>query len=173
LILAFDTYYYGDNAKTVCLAFEKWSDAAECRIYAQIKTGVNEYEPGAFYKRELPCILSLLDTIQLENVEAIIIDGFVFLDDNNTIGLGGHLFNTLNKKIPVIGVAKTNFATIQKNKRAVYRGQSEKPLYITAISMDIELAADCIKSMHGDFRMPTLLKKLDTYTKEVYQASEP
>jgi deoxyribonuclease V len=167
LILAFDTYYYDTNAKTVCLAFEQWTDAVESHIYSQIKNGILEYEPGAFYKRELPCILSLLDTISFDNIAAIVIDGFVYLDDNGTIGLGGHLYKALNEKIPVVGVAKTNFATIQNSKREVYRGQSEKPLYVTAIGMDIDIATEKVKAMHCDFRMPTLLKKLDTHTKEI------
>lgn len=168
MILAFDTYYYENNAKTVCLAFEKWTDTVESHCYTQIKTGILDYEPGAFYKRELPCIISLLDTLTFDNIEAIVIDGFVYLDDNGTIGLGGHLYNALNKITPVIGVAKTNFATIQTNKKALYRGQSEKPLFITAIGIDIVLAADHIKTMHGDYRMPSLLKKLDTITKDIY-----
>ncbi|WP_207420305.1 hypothetical protein [Desertivirga brevis] len=50
-----------------------------------------EYIPGEFYKRELPGILSLLDKINFELIQAIIIDGFVILNDEGKPGLGGYL----------------------------------------------------------------------------------
>ena len=102
----------------------------------------------------------------MENVEAIIIDGFVYLDDKEKLGLGGHLYKELDSKIPVIGVAKTNFATIEINKRELLRGKSSNPLYITAIGINLDKAAELINSMSGPNRIPTTLKKLDTLTKE-------
>ena len=88
MILAFDTYYFDDKAKTVCLAFKNWFDAEPIRSYEETISGVADYEPGAFYKRELPCIISLLNKIQpnLEEVSTIIIDGFVLLDDQKKLG---------------------------------------------------------------------------------------
>ena len=65
MTLAFDSYYSEDKAKTVCLAFKDWSDSKPTNIYEEITSGIAEYEPGAFYKRELPCILSLLDKIKV------------------------------------------------------------------------------------------------------------
>jgi deoxyribonuclease V len=166
MILAFDTYYYEHKAKTVCLAFESWLDDENYNIYTEIVDFTEDYTSGEFFRRELPCILSLLLQIPLDNVDAIIVDGFVFLDDNYKLGLGGHLYEKLEHEIPVIGVAKTNFATIDKKKRALLRGASIKPLYITAIGMDLDLATKCVESMSGSFRIPTLLKVLDTFTKE-------
>ena len=165
MILAFDTYYYDDKAKTVCLAFEQWTDDKATAIYTEILDHIAEYVPGEFYKRELPCILSLLKTIDCSLVETIIVDGFVYLDDDNKLGLGGHLYHALDAKIPVIGVAKTNFATIVNNKRPVERGISKSPLYITAIGTDLNQAAEHIATMHGEFRLPTLLKEMDRLTK--------
>lgn len=110
--------------------------------------------------------MSVLNQINLENIEVIIVDGFVYLDDDKKYGLGGHLYEKLNRQIPIIGVAKTNFASIEKNKKALYRGDSIKPLYITSIGIDLEEAFKNIESMHGEFRMPTLLKELDRLTKE-------
>jgi len=114
----------------------------------------------------LPCVLSLLDKLNLEHVEAIVIDGFVYLDDEGKLGLGGHLYEALDGKIPIVGVAKTNFATIEKEKRVLLRGESVRPLFVTAIGMDLDEALKAVASMHGAFRIPTLLKQLDTYTKE-------
>lgn len=165
MLLAFDSYYFNNKAKTVCLAFNDWSDEHEFAVYSELLEDVADYEPGAFYKRELPCILSLLQQIDLSEVKAIVIDGFVQLDDSGKLGLGGHLYEALDRKIPVIGVAKTNFATIEKLKKPLLRGSSERPLYITAIGIDLDEATTNIREMHGENRMPTLLKKLDGLTK--------
>jgi deoxyribonuclease V len=165
MILSFDTFYSDDKAKTVCLAFERWTDTKAVRVYSEILEGIAAYVPGEFYKRELPCILSLLKQVDLIQTDVIIVDGFVFLDDDLKPGLGAHLYKALDEKIPVIGVAKTNFATIEKCKRAIERGESKSPLYITAIGMKADLAAQHIKSMYGEFRMPAILKQLDGLTK--------
>lgn len=115
----------------------------------------------------MPCILSLLDKIDLNNIEAIVVDGFVYLDDEKKHGLGGRLYEKLDNKIPIIGVAKTNFAAIEKHKLALLRGDSKKPLYITAIGIELDDAFEKVASMAGEFRFPTLLKELDRLTKEL------
>jgi len=166
MILAFDTYYFDNNAKTVCLEFAEWNENKNFKVHTEIIDNVEEYIPGEFYKRELPCIISLLNKIDLKNIEAIIVDGFVYLDDDKKYGLGGYLYEKLNKEIPIIGVAKTNFASIEKNKKPLFRGDSIKPLFITSIGIDLEEAFQKVESMAGEFRMPTLLKELDRLTKE-------
>lgn len=60
---------------------------------------------GEFYKRELSCILAILEDIDLATISCIIIDGFVVLDDAGKHGLGGHLYEQLDPKVPVIGFA--------------------------------------------------------------------
>lgn len=166
MILAFDTYYFNNKAKTVSICFDDWSDEENYKVETEIIENSEEYQSGEFYKRELPCILSLLNKIKTQNVTTIIIDGFVYLDDNQRLGLGGHLYLQLQGKIPIIGVAKTNFATLEKNKRQLLRGSSMKPLYITSIGIDLDYAPELIKNMKGNNRIPTLLKTLDTLTKE-------
>lgn len=167
MILAFDTYYFDGKAKTVCLEFQEWNQSTDFKIHTEIIDNVAEYIPGEFYKRELPCILSLLNQIDLKKVEAIVVDGFVYLDDEKKYGLGGHLYEKLNQEIPIIGVAKTNFASIEKDKRSLFRGDSQKPLYVTAIGIELDDAFQKVESMAGEFRMPTLLKEMDRLTKEI------
>lgn len=167
MILAFDTYYFADKAKTVCLVFGHWGDTENFEIHTEILGNIAAYTPGEFYKRELPCILSLLKTIDRNDIETIIIDGFVYLDDDLKPGLGGHLYKELQGKVPVIGVAKTNFATIEKNKRTLLRGKSDRPLFITSIGIDVDKATELIKNMSGPYRVPSLLKTLDTLTKQI------
>lgn len=167
MILAFDTYYFDEKAKTVCLEFSEWNEDKNFKVYTEIIDNVEEYIPGEFYKRELPCILSLLNQIDLAIIDVIVVDGFVYLNDEGKYGLGGYLYEKLNKQIPIIGVAKTNFASIEINKKALFRGDSKKPLYITSIGIDLEEAFNKVESMHGEFRFPTLLKELDRLTKEI------
>ncbi|MDQ6471923.1 endonuclease V [Flavobacterium sp. LHD-80] len=167
MLLAFDTYYYDNKAKTVCLEFTEWNQEKDFKVHTEIINNVEDYVPGEFYRRELPCILSLLNNIDLKSVSAIIVDGFVYLDDDKKYGLGGHLYEKLEKKIPIIGVAKTNFASIEKDKKALLRGDSKKPLYVTSIGIDLDDAFQKVESMAGEFRVPTLLKEMDRLTKEL------
>ena len=169
MILAFDTYYYKDKAKTVCVEFSDWINDTPDNVCSEITEGISEYEPGSFYKRELPCILSLLNKKDLSNVDLIIVDGFVILDDSGKFGLGGHLYDALNKKIPVIGVAKSKFHSNHNNVKELLRGESKKPLYISAIGIELESAFNHINNMHGKYRMPTLLQILDTETKNIQE----
>src|SRR5689334_5584142 len=106
---AFDVYYQESHAKAVCILFQTWQDFQPTHTIIKEIRGIAEYQPGAFYKRELPCILKLAEDMDLKQVEVLIIDGFVYLDDKGTYGLGGHLYHALQQAIPVIGVAKTRF----------------------------------------------------------------
>lgn len=125
---------------------------------------VEPYEPGQFYKRELPCLLELLK--HLENLpEYIIVDGYVFLDDKKRPGLGKYLYDNLQGKSIVIGVAKNRFKDMS-SRNELLRGTSKKPLYITAAGIDELEAKTLILKMHGEYRMPTLLKLVDYLGKQ-------
>jgi deoxyribonuclease V len=168
MIFCFDTYYFDDKAQTACVGITDWpSDQVEFELTETID-GVSDYESGSFYKRELPCLQSILEKIELNPEEDyLVIDGFVVLDDHGKLGLGGYLYEFLGSTIPVIGVAKNSFATIDKLRKEVYRGESAKPLYVTALGVDLEKASQFISSMHGDFRIPTILKLVDTHCRKV------
>lgn len=158
MIAAFDVHYVNDTATTACVCFESWTDLDSANDFVESKSDIAPYESGQFYKRELPCIVSLLKNKNL-NPDLIIIDGYVWLDQQRQ-GLGVHLFEALNRKTPVIGVAKTRF-TVHSNSREIFRGNSKSPLFITSIGLNVDDAADFIKQMQGDFRLPALLKKAD------------
>ena len=166
MILAFDTHYFDDKAKTVAVQFKDWTDEEPNHVYSETLTGIAAYESGLFYKRELPCILSLLKQVDLTTIHMIIIDGFVVLDDEGALGLGGYVYEALDRQLPIIGVAKNNFAKIDALKIPVLRGDSKKPLYITSKGIDIEQAASYIQKMHGEYRFPTLLKGVDRLGRE-------
>ena len=162
MILAFDTFYFGATAKTCCVQFLNWSDKTPFKTFEESINDVEEYKSGEFYKRELPCILSLLKQIDLKDCEAIVIDGFVNLDDDGKYGLGAYLYDELEGKIPVIGVAKNDFRNIKKTRVEVFRGKSKKPLYVTSKGIDLMKASDLIENMQGNYRIPSLLKLVDS-----------
>ncbi|WP_426474264.1 endonuclease V [Chryseobacterium balustinum] len=166
MIYAFDTFYYEDFAKTVCIAFEDWNSETESFIYSENTEISADYESGAFYKRELPCILSLLKKIDLKEGDLIIVDGYVTLDNSGKIGLGGYLYESLNKKYPVIGIAKNGFASEDDLRKTVFRGESKTPLFLTAVGIDTDDIKIKVENMYGAYRIPTLLKKLDQLTRE-------
>lgn len=166
MIVAIDVYYIENRAKTVGILFEHWSDSTSDikTLVTDYQDNVAPYQSGQFYQRELPCIMSLLSKIDLSEITAIVIDGYVHLDEGK-FGLGGHLYNALDKTIPIIGVAKKTFSNNSQYLIEVTRGQSKHPLYVTAIGTQLKTAAANIKSMVGKYRMPDLLSYLDQQTK--------
>jgi deoxyribonuclease V len=162
---ALDVYYRDHTAKAVALLFRHWTDEKPSATYSKEIDPVEAYEPGRFYKRELPCLLLLLEEMDLRTMEVLLIDGYVYLDENGRYGLGGYLYEALNRAVPVIGIAKTSYYSRPKNIVALKRGKSNRPLYITAIGMDVEKAARCLESMAGGYRIPKLLRQLDQLTR--------
>ena len=78
------------------------------------------------------------------------IDGYVWLDDETTTGLGAHLYEALDQDIAVIGVAKSQYRQSDVAVE-IQRGDSGRSLFVTAAGIRPEEAADAIRSMHGDF----------------------
>ncbi|WP_080779009.1 endonuclease V [Chryseobacterium phocaeense] len=161
MIYAFDTYYYEDYANTVCVAFQDWKSEQESEIFTEKTEVSSEYESGAFYKRELPCIISLLRKIELKEGDIIIVDGYVTLDNDGKIGLGGYLYKALGEKYAIVGIAKNEFASPDFQRRSVLRGESKTPLFLTAKGVDVDEILPEVEQMHGAYRIPALLKKLD------------
>jgi deoxyribonuclease V len=121
------------------------------------------YEPGSFYKRELPLLLAVIESLP-SKPEAYCIDGYVWLEAGKA-GLGAHLFERLSSSVPVIGVAKTPYRN-DTWSTPVLRGQSQRPLLITAAGVAPEQAAQLVAGMHGVHRIPTLLKRADRLARD-------
>jgi deoxyribonuclease V len=163
MILAVDVDYRDRGAFIAGVAFENWQDAGEKSVFRSRLDEIEDYMPGQFYRRELPCILKLIEEHQLVP-DLIVIDGFVYLDGRSRPGLGKHLYDALQGKISVVGVAKRPFNDIAQECE-LYRGASKKPLYITSVGIPLSEAKAYIKSMHGEYRIPALLKKADRISK--------
>ena len=159
MIACMDVYYRSTHAVAACVLFKGWCDHLSVRQIAEKIQNVRPYEPGRFYRRELPCLIRVLNEVR-EPLEAVIIDGYAWLEDNKSPGLGAYLFKALNESVPVIGVAKSSFKG-SDSALHVFRGRSKRPLFITAAGMDRQIAADHIIRMHGKYRIPTLLREAD------------
>ena len=165
MIIAIDVYYQDKKAIVAGVLFHFWDapKAAEEIVIEMEIDRIGEYEPGQFYKRELPCILALLETLETLP-EIIVIDGYVYLGSEQNPGLGQRLYDAIEGRSIVIGVAKTRFQDTPASTE-VYRGQSRTPLYVTAIGLSIPEAKRFIKDMQGENRIPALLKRVDRLTK--------
>ena len=163
-IFCMDVDYRDGFAIAAGILFDDWS-SEQTLLETCVKVDkIEEYESGKFYKRELPCLLKLIQSLDTLP-DIFLVDSFVYLDDRMKPGLGAYLYNEFNGKIPVIGVAKTNFKECS-NKIELLRGESKSPLFISSAGIDLEKAAEFVSQMHGEFRNPTLLKKVDRLCRE-------
>ena len=164
IIAAFDVHYLKDGCSAAAVLFSDYGDAEPTATYTQFLPGAADYIPGEFYRRELPCILTLLKQIK-EAPNEMVVDGYVML--GNRPGLGQHLFESFDGQIPVVGVAKSKFRGSSGVK--VFRGGSIHPLYVTSAGVDLKKASERIGSMHGAHRIPTLLRQVDFLAREKAQ----
>ncbi|WP_312766070.1 endonuclease V [Epilithonimonas sp.] len=164
MILALDVHYREEETKAVGVLFN-WKDAVPQDVLIGYIEDVKAYIPGQFYKRELPCLIKIIEKLDISKLEAIIVDGHIYVDNDHNYGLGGKFYEILENKIPIIGVAKTPFYNNKETVTQIKRGESNNPLYISAIGIDLSTAAQKIRDMHGAFRIPNILKTLDQITK--------
>lgn len=173
-LLALDAHYLNPregetatavNVRVAGVSFDHIDDSEPAREQVLEIAGAARYQPGAFYLREMPGLLALIETFD-EPPRLIFVDGYVWLDrerdrgaDEDAAfdhvssclmapglsptsprpGMGARLWQALGCHIPVIGVAKSRFrgapATI------VYRRGSRRALYITSAGIPAGEAA--------------------------------
>lgn len=157
LLACVDVDYRAGMAVAAGLWFRGWTAGQhEAQAVAGF-SGVAGYEPGEFYRRELPCLLGVLQ--DGPRADIVIVDGYVSLGQGHP-GLGAHLHEALDRKVPVVGVAKTAYRSATEAIE-VRRGQSTAPLFVTAVGIDAALAAKAVAQMHGPYRVPALLRAVD------------
>ncbi len=169
MITCLDVAYGETEAYAAGIMFGVWTDATPVSEELIRIERVQPYEPGQFFRRELPCLLAVLR--KLPPPDVVIIDGYVWLGGPDKPGLGAHLYGALGGQIAVIGVAKTRFKEAE-NACEVFRGKSKRPLFITAAGINQEHAAGHVRSMHGLYRIPTLLKRVDELCRRAKASDE-
>lgn len=163
LLVCLDVDYRADGiAVAAGVWFRGWAADREAAQAVAGFSGVAPYEPGEFYRRELPCLLGVLR--EGPQADLIVVDGYVFLGQGHA-GLGAHLHAALEHKVPVIGVAKTRYHSASEAIE-VRRGQSDAPLFVTAIGIDASAVAAEVQRMHGPYRVPTLLRSVDQLARQ-------
>ena len=99
----------------------------------------------------------------------MIVDGLYKLGENHP-GLGEHLKNYLQNTygldIEVIGIAKTHFEGCENVADEVFRGETAtRPLWVNGSSnKNYKLL---VENMNGKYRVPTLVKLVDSLCREV------
>jgi deoxyribonuclease V len=147
-----DVDYRADETVAACLRFSSFEAVEPSSRQVLFLPPAAPYEPGRFYLRELPPLLAVLQG----PLDLVVIDGYVWLGPERP-GLGAHLHEALG--VPVLGVAKTAFQGAAAVP--VLRGESRRPLFVTAAGVDVNEAAAWVRGMHGAHRVPTLLKQVD------------
>ena len=160
MLACLDVDYRADgSARAAALVTRGWMDAEPVEARTRSIPHVPAYTPGAFFRRELPCLLAVLAP-PIPGLQAVIVDGYVTLDAAGTPGLGAHLFGALGGAVAVVGVAKSPYWG-SPHAAPVQRGQARRPLYVTAAGLPLAEAAALVASMHGAHRLPTLLRQVD------------
>ncbi len=155
MIYCLDVDYQVAGVTAAGVGFTDWGDArARVELVSHRAGAAVDYAPGRFFERELPYLTELLD--RASDVAMIVVDGYVWLGADRP-GLGAHLHAA--RGVPVIGVAKSRFAGAAAVE--VVRGTSRRPLLVTAVGIEAALAAEHVRTMHGEFRIPTLVKRAD------------
>jgi deoxyribonuclease V len=159
VIACVDVDYREHAVVSACVAFDAWTDDRPLEeLVVTSDAPPARYEPGRFYRRELPHLLGVLSLL-VAPLEAVIVDGYVWLGPGHA-GLGAYLYDAHRcRTTPVIGVAKTAYAGAVAID--VIRGASTRPLHVTATGIDARAAAEHVREMHGDHRIPTLLRRVD------------
>lgn len=155
--VAVDVHYLGAagaRAALVSATDATFSKLAECRTALVPDPG--PYRSGEFYLRELPPLRAVLH--DQAGLALIVVDGYVDLNPCGRLGLGAYVHAEFG--VPVIGVAKTRFATAT-HAAQVCRGHSKRPLYVTAAALPVPEAAAMVSEMAGPFRIPDALRRAD------------
>jgi deoxyribonuclease V len=168
MLACVDVDYRDSFAVAACVLLRNWESRHPEAEMTELVQPVAPYEPGAFYKRELPCLLAVLSLVRVP-LEAILVDAYVDLAPGRP-GLGRHLFESLH--VPVIGVAKTRFAGAT-HAMEVHRGVSRLPLYVTTAGYDPETAREGVRRMTGDHRIPDLLRRVDRLCRDAPGPTAP
>lgn len=143
---------YGETNWAAGLVYDHWKADKPRHVYRVDVGPVDEYQPGEFYRRELPALLKIIEGSV--PVTTVVIDGYVNLPDRP--GLGAHLHFATG--LPVLGIAKKYYEGINLSA-GVLRGKSEKPLWVTAVGVDNP--QQIVRELPGQYRLPEWVKLAD------------
>ncbi|MCX7590233.1 MAG: endonuclease V [Kiritimatiellae bacterium] len=159
MIACVDVYYRGDAGVAACVVIREWQDREAVEEKVCTLPVHEPYASGEFFRRELSPLLFILAALKLRP-HFVVIDGYVWLDSRGRPGLGAHLHRALGGTCAVIGVAKRRFGDAEFAV-PLLRGYSHRALYVTSAGIEPQIAASYIAAMHGKYRIPTMLRRVD------------
>lgn len=176
-ILAVDTFYHPDKAKTVGVLFDSWDQDEPSMVIESWTTDFGPYIPGQFYLRELPPTMKLLEQVDIKEIGVLIVDGFLQVYDSEVgrleKGLGlrlGEILRIEKKDLVLVGVAKTDYREQGERWKLAEpwkRGPlGSKPLWVQVDGMRIPDLMHGLGQMKGNCRLPDMLRILDKETKK-------
>ena len=159
MIACFDVHYQQEHASAAAVVIENWSDREPSHQYTVRCDDVAAYQAGSFYQRELKPLQQVVEKIDVP-VDIYVIDAYCHLSKDRSPGLGAYFHDLLPESSIVIGVAKNRFRDTS-HAIELLRGESQKPQFVTSIGVDYLTAAERIRCMAGEHRIPTILKAVD------------
>lgn len=165
MIACLDVYYPNESAYAAAVIFSDWTSTVCLKEYTAIVTGVGEYEPGQFYRRELTPLQAVISRI-VEPIDVYVLDAYCHLAPDRTPGLGAYFHESLPRPVAIVGVAKNRYRDT-KHAIELLRGGSVRPLFVTSIGLSYESAAKHIGAMAGSYRIPTLIKAADRLSRKI------
>ena len=159
MIAALDVHYSATKSNAAAVVFGDWRSDSQIEQFTAIDAPAAEYQPGEFYMRELAPLLKVIAQIKYK-VDTYVIDGYCHLSSEHAPGLGAYLNDALGCSATIVGVAKNRYRQ-SHHAAEVFRASSKRALFVTAIGIDYNLAAQHIASMAGRFRIPDILKAVD------------
>src|SRR4051794_38890173 len=154
MIAFLDVDYRECGAVAAAVLARDWADPVPAAEVVAHVAAVADYVSGEFFRRELPCLLTVLGRCPTQP-DVVVVDGYVWLGPDRP-GLGARLHEALGGGVPVVGVGKTSFLSARPVAVPIHRGGSKQPLSVTAVGIDTALAAEAVRTMHGPHRIPTL-----------------
>lgn len=148
---------FQESVDTVAgVLFTKWgSGRAESVLISNVEN-TESYIGGEIFGRELKIVNTLLEQCKAKP-DYILLNGLVYSDGHSEPGFGKRLFDELGGDVSVIGVMQKQIKGLPEECQ-LCRGESGTPLFVTSVGVELMKAKELITSMHGKFRLPTLLK---------------
>jgi deoxyribonuclease V len=170
MIACVDVDYRKSCVVAACVCLRGFPDAVAAGEHALRSTiAPHPYVSGRMYLRELPYLLEVLAPVRA-GLRVAVVDAYVWLRDGSP-GIGAHLHEALGREVAIVGIAKTGFSGAV-GVAEVRRGTSKSPVFVSAAGMALADAAAAVASMAGPHRMPTLVKRADSLSREVYPESQ-
>lgn len=138
------------------VSFTQWNSGRAENVFLSKVENTEDYLSGEIFARELKIVNTLLSQTKAQP-DYILLDGLVYSDGKAEPGFGKRLYDELGGNVVIIGVVKKQIQGLP-DECGVCRGESKTPLFVTAVGIDLEAAKELLLSMHGKFRVPSILK---------------